>query len=114
MAVLSVIKSGSESVAATIYLTPSGAFLHLLAYGVCMGLGWFAFPRARWRVALALLAYGMFLEGVQLFLPYRTCNPLDVLANFSGVFLAFCVVGVLKVRRAILKNKSNFECWILN
>ncbi|MCK4445625.1 MAG: VanZ family protein [Candidatus Marinimicrobia bacterium] len=35
-----------------------------------------------------LLLYSVLLESVQYFLPYRTFNPIDGLANMAGIFIA--------------------------
>ncbi|HET8679280.1 MAG TPA: VanZ family protein [bacterium] len=78
-------------------LTPgTDLWLHALAYGILTVLLRFA-TASRGTVQSALLAagaaiaYGMFLEGVQAVLPYRTAEARDLLANAIGVAAAVLI-----------------------
>ncbi|MBI5451392.1 MAG: VanZ family protein [Gammaproteobacteria bacterium] len=61
--------------------------LHTLAFVVLAGLADFSLPRSGlyWRMALGLVGYGLLLECLQYFLPYRSFSLLDLLADGAGV-----------------------------
>lgn len=70
---------------------------HLLAFVVLAGLaelGWPARRHAPWRYGL-LLAYGLFIETVQQFLPLRQFSWLDLLADAFGLLLYFVLKQVV-------------------
>ena len=75
---------------------------HLLAFGA---LAWvaaqgFAGGRgARWRVAGALLAYGVFIELVQSQIPGREASAWDVLADAAGITLGLLAARAFSVAR---------------
>lgn len=61
---------------------------HWIAFSSMAFSACFAFPqtRARYRkVALALLAFGIFIELVQLEIPNRSAEVLDVVADAIGI-----------------------------
>lgn len=63
---------------------------HALAFLTLMV--WFAgvYPRSRWRyVFLALLCYGLLIEGLQSFTPNRHVEFADVVANNVGAALGW-------------------------
>ena len=67
----------------------------LLAIGAGRGL-------VRWKKfwLLALVPFfGLGIEGLQYFLPYRTFNPVDIFANLWGVLCGVIVWGLLFSRR---------------
>jgi len=68
-------------------------FEHLLAYGVLMF--WFAhlepMRSGRWRLALALVAFGVAVECLQGLVGYRQFAVADMLANGLGVALGWLV-----------------------
>ena len=86
----------------TVPLTVSGSFddkiAHAVAYGILMA--WFATVRSR-EAALVYLGYllgmGMLIEALQFYLPWRSADLLDILANCVGLALAWC--GELVLRR---------------
>jgi VanZ family protein len=62
---------------------------HLITF---FGLAWltdFSFPRGHfgWSKILPLLVYGLLIEIIQFFLPYRTFSLLDLTANATGIGL---------------------------
>jgi VanZ family protein len=82
---------------------PSGRYWsdklsHAVAY-LCLGLGAaFGLGARRGALgALAMIAYGWTLEGVQIALPWRTAEILDGLANTGGVLVG-AGIGYLLVR----------------
>lgn len=88
--VLSVVRT-SPDVALRLTITSTGFVKHFAAYLLAMILGYLAYRTVRWSRLLLLCAlvglYGVALEIVQLFLTYRTFNPLDIVANLIGVAL---------------------------
>ena len=60
---------------------------HVLAFGLLSLLADFSFPVGRFGLAkiLPLLGYGVLIEVVQYFLPYRECSAADVLADSIGI-----------------------------
>ena len=79
-------------------LTKSGFFLHVNAYFVAFLLSYFAFRKKGLRyiffLAGMIFSYSLFLEIIQIFIPHRSFNVYDILANLSGfvlylVFVAF-------------------------
>lgn len=68
--------------------------LHLLGHGGIAFCAALAFP-TRWRVLLVLLPlYGAGLEVLQRWVPNRSFDWQDMVANVSGVLLAFALVWV--------------------
>ncbi len=64
---------------------------HIAAFAVLALLADLSFPRHGFWLpkALLLLAYGLGIEVIQYFLPYRTFSLLDLLADAAGVTLLF-------------------------
>jgi VanZ family protein len=63
---------------------------HFTAYGLLMA--WFcqlALPRSRWRLALAFIAMGGLIEGLQALGGVRSAEWADALANTVGVALGW-------------------------
>lgn len=62
---------------------------HIGAFYVSGGLADFAFPRSHFgfNKMLSLLGYGLLIEFVQSFLPYRDASMLDLLADAAGLSL---------------------------
>ena len=69
-------------------LSSSGAFLHIAAYAVLALLARLAFDR-QYRFALfMLLFYSIVLEIIQIGVPNRSFNPMDIVSNLAGLVLA--------------------------
>ena len=62
---------------------------HLLAFFTLTLLADFAFPHSRlgWEKILPLLGFGLGIELVQYFLPYRTFSLLDLMTDGVGIAL---------------------------
>jgi VanZ family protein len=60
---------------------------HLAAFFVLAFLADFSFPDGRFSLSkiLALLSYGLFIEVIQYFLPYRSFSLLDLAADGAGI-----------------------------
>ena len=61
-----------------------------------------------WIFGLLIFLYSVILEGVQFYLPYRTFNPYDVVANGVGV-LGFAVGWILFCRPDEIVKKRAFH-----
>ncbi|MDF0533826.1 VanZ family protein [Shewanella sp. A32] len=59
-------------------------------------LAWLAYlayrPRWYW-IVLELACYGFIIEAVQYFLPYRSCDVKDFMADMAGVALFYLLLG---------------------
>lgn len=62
-----------------------------LAFVAVLGFGW----HARLRIALALLGYGVLIEFVQAFIPTRTAEAMDVLADGVGITLGLAATRLI-------------------
>lgn len=63
-------------------------FNHLIAFGVLSFLSHIAFQSQQWlKWAVALFGYGLFIELVQYFLPYREFSLLDLATDLLGIIL---------------------------
>jgi VanZ family protein len=58
-------------------------FALLASYAVLL----FANPRARRAAAFGLIGFGIAIEAVQAWLPWRSADPLDMLADALGVLI---------------------------
>ncbi|NQD38438.1 VanZ family protein [Permianibacter sp. IMCC34836] len=80
-------------------LPPIGSndkLLHLLGHGGLAFLGGFAYARRVWLLVPALAAFGALLEVLQLMVPNRSFDWLDMVANVSGVLLATALVQAIQ------------------
>ena len=58
---------------------------------------WFAGqyrPRSYWRIALGLLAFGIFIELCQRFVGYRSAEWLDVAADIVGIIVGLLIAAM--------------------
>ena len=79
---------------------------HLAAFLVLAGLLDFSFPREEFGGAKAgvLLGYGLFIEVVQYFLPFRQFSLLDLAADALGI-AAFALLRPLCRHLPILRER---------
>jgi len=79
-------------------LTSSGFFLHLFSFFMAAFLCSKAFSKVSFNFILTsgivIFIYSILLEIIQVFLPYRTFNYYDILANFVGVALGTIIFGI--------------------
>jgi VanZ family protein len=70
-------------------------FAHLAGYALLMA--WWAqlVVARRWKLALAVVLFGIAIEGLQGLTASRQADPLDVLANAGGVLLGWLAARVL-------------------
>ncbi|MEE8436978.1 MAG: VanZ family protein [Candidatus Neomarinimicrobiota bacterium] len=71
-------------------LTKYGMIMHFAAYFVAMALFYWAYKKNNvlsiLYSCLSIFMFSVALEIVQLYLPYRTFNPVDIAANGFGIF----------------------------
>jgi glycopeptide antibiotics resistance protein len=94
----------SNNILASVTVTRSGFVLHCAGFFVGMVLCWLAFDKKSisfilWA-GLVILISSVILEGVQFYLPHRTFNVYDIVANAVGiglfVFVYVVYAGVKK------------------
>jgi len=109
VAALSVISHpGSKDILMSAKLTSSGFVVHGIAYFVgtllcCQAFDKKNIPFVVWP-GLMIFLYSIVLEVVQFYLPYRTFNIYDVVANTSGIIL-FVVIWSLYLQISMRKKK---------
>lgn len=71
---------------------------HILAFGTLAFLGDFSFPTSRFGLQkfLWLMSYGLLIEFIQYFLPYRESSLPDVLADCAGLIIYWACYRYLK------------------
>ena len=52
-----------------------------------------------WLCGFVIFGYSVVLEGVQIFLPYRTFKPYDIVGNGIGVG-AFCLIYLARTQKS--------------
>ena len=84
--------SEDQSFLSRMVLTRSGFFQHVFGYFVLSALACLAIKqKGLWLYLLGIVLMGGFMEGVQLYLPYRTFDVYDMVANAVGVVLGMGV-----------------------
>jgi glycopeptide antibiotics resistance protein len=86
------VPDGDESGIDIPKLTPSGFFIHAAAYFATAFLGLLTHRNLISKILLFIIVHGLFMEGLQYFIPYRSFNPLDIMANLCGIMLAFLII----------------------
>ena len=71
---------------------------HALAFSTLALLADFSFPQSRFQAGkiAGLLGYGMLIEVIQYFLPYRSAEVLDVVADAAGLLVYAAVIPLLR------------------
>lgn len=72
--------------------------LHFFAFGALAFLVDFAFPRSRFGAVkiILLILYGLAIEVVQSFLPYRSASAADLLTDIGGICTYALSIPLLK------------------
>jgi len=71
--------------------------IHLVCFFYLTALTWVAkiLDQNLW-VYVIVLAYGILIEVVQIYIPYRSFELLDILADFTGILLASFLIKFVK------------------
>ena len=70
---------------------------HILAFIVFAVLFEYVYRLNKIHISIITgLVFGVFIEFVQYFLPYRSCDFFDVLADISGILIGFFIGIYLK------------------
>lgn len=80
----------------------SGTLSHCLAYGTLSGIaGTYLLikkiPRCLIKGALLAALYGAFIEFVQYYIPYRTCQFGDIIVNCLAALAGMVLTGILRL-----------------
>jgi VanZ family protein len=83
---------------------------HIFAFYVLALLADFSFPKNGFgpTKALTLLGYGLLIEIIQYFLPYRSSSFFDLAADGAGLFVYWISLPALR-RAPWLRTRWNFE-----
>ena len=68
------------------------AYFYISMLGLCLYLRSYNFQKIVYR----LFFLSIFLEILQLIIPRRTFEIVDVSANFAGVLVAYCLIKIYK------------------
>ena len=81
-----------------VHVTNSDKVLHALAFCTLSLLVDCSFPRSRFGVTkiVMLIGYGILIEVVQSFLPYRSAEVADVLADTLGICVYMASIPLLR------------------
>ena len=95
IAVSSVIPHANDDGILSLKLTGSGMVLHFVGYFVASSLFYWANRKDTLFSILfscfSIFIFSVVLEIVQFYLPYRTFNPIDIVANGFGIcFFIIC------------------------
>lgn len=71
---------------------------HVLAFAYLAFVLDFSFPKTRFDLTkiISLLTYGLLLETIQYFLPYRTFSLLDMVADVLGIVIYLLMRPLLR------------------
>jgi VanZ family protein len=78
----------------------SDKFLHALAFFTLAFLSDLSFPSGKLllRKLIFLLFFGIFIELVQVYLPWRSAEMMDLVADCAGMVLYLVPVSVVRRR----------------
>src|SRR4051812_34698254 len=79
---------------------------HMSAFFVLTALVRFSFPHRSWRFALGvLMGFGVLIEFIQYFLPYRQSSGLDLVADLAGVTVYWVGAELMQPLRRSLEGR---------
>ena len=91
-AVIAISYLATTSVDHTVQSTFNDKFNHLIAFIVLSFLAHIAYPKVKkLKWATALFFYGLLIEAVQYFLPYREFSLLDLATDSVGI-IAYLII----------------------
>jgi VanZ family protein len=65
---------------------------HVLAFGILMLLGFIAYSSDFWKLAMALILYGVAVEVIQSWTGWRSGEVLDAVADAVGIVLSLLLI----------------------
>ena len=77
---------------------------HAVVFGTLMLLGYFAYPKYFWSMAISLILYGAVIEIIQSWTGWRQGEVLDAVADAVGVLL-MCLL--IKAYQSNWAGRSN-------
>ena len=89
--ILSIIPDDEEYGVGIPKLTESGFFLHVAAYLAASLLGFLAYRSSLIKIIIFMMLYSTFLEWLQRYIPMRSFNYWDIVANLTGLLVAVLV-----------------------
>ena len=91
-AIIAISYLATTSVDHTVQSTFNDKFNHLIAFIVLSFLAHIAYPKVKnLKWATALFFYGLLIEAVQYFLPYREFSLLDLATDSVGI-IAYLII----------------------
>ena len=95
IAIAAVVPYGSKVQSVSVACIGLDKIVHFIGFA-CMAV--FSLGAGRgsscWKrifLVFMVLVFGVFIEFIQYYLSYRTFNPIDILANSTGVVFGFLV-----------------------
>lgn len=70
-------------------------FAGIWVWGKIMGASWFV-RRDAFKYSIVVMIAGFGLEFIQLIVPWRTFNPMDMVFNLSGAILTILFIYISK------------------
>jgi len=81
---------------------------HVLAFGFLTLIAQISYPHlSTLKRFLCLLTYGVALELIQYFLPWRSCSMADIVADIIGIVLATAGLEIIKDHHKHITEKLN-------
>ncbi len=109
--IASVLPLSSATKTGSLYTIGIDKIIHFLAFLFVTILALVAyFPLSLWKIARVIVyvvLFGVTIEIIQLVIPYRTFNPLDIVANLFGVL--FGALMWLVIKGTSLFNKDQLR-----
>jgi VanZ family protein len=104
--ILSVVPHSNDGMMVSSNFTTSGVEKHIMGYFIAALLFHYAFRRDYFFSILIsgcyIFFYSLLLEIIQFYLPYRSYNTTDLLANAVGIILfIFIWIGCTKIFTAV-------------
>ena len=78
---------------------------------------WFAGlyrPRSYWKIGVGLILFGLFIEGFQQLVAYRSAEMLDVAADIVGIVIGLVIAGAglggwsLRLEGWLVSRRENY------
>ena len=78
---------------------------------------WFAGlyrPRSYWKIGVGLILFGLFIEGVQQLVAYRSAEMFDVAADIAGIVIGLVIAGAglggwsLRLEGWLVSRRENY------